>query len=126
MQQQQTAAQKLNSVGKYIYKHIDGAYKIAFGPQTCDVYITMYYQPKEEYYQYRTSDMYEMKFDISLATYQNKIRINVTEMTDMERTIGQNIYKPEQLQDMNAAYPMIYDNICKHIEKAYEDFEFVF
>lgn len=120
------AAQKLNSIGKYIYKHIDGAYKIGFGPQTCDVYITMYYQPKEEYYQYRNPEMYEMKFDISLATYQGKVRINVTEMTDMERTIGQNIYKPEQLENMNEAFPKIYDNICKHIDKAYGDYEFIY
>ena len=115
----QDAAQKLNSVGKYIYKHLDGAYKIGFGPQTCDVYIEMYYQAPGE-------EMQTMRFDISLATYQGKIRINVTELTDMEKTIGQNIYKPEELENMHEAFPKIYKNICKHIDKEYADYDFVY
>lgn len=113
------SGQIVNAVGKYIYRHIDGAYKISFSPNTCDVYMLMYYQAKGE-------EMQEMKFDISITTYQNKIRINLNEMTFLEKTIGQDIYKPEQVEDLQKAYPVIYNKLINHIKKEYADYEFVF
>lgn len=111
--------QLVNKLGKFLYRHIDGAYKIEFSVNTCDVYMFMYYQTSGE-------EMQEMRFDLSITTYQNKIRVNITEVTAMERTIGQIIYKPEQLQDADAAVKRMYMDVVKKIEKAYQDYEFVF
>lgn len=121
MQQILEAGQQVNRIGKYLYKHIDGAYKIAFSPNTCDIYMSMYYQVPGD------SDSFEeMRFNISITTYQKKLRINTTEITDMEKTIGQDIYKPEELMDLESARKRIYANIVKHISHEYQDYDFVF
>ena len=111
--------QLVNKFGKYLYRHIDGAYKIEFSVNTCDVYMFMYYQTTGE-------EMREMRFDLSITTYQNKIRINITEITSMENTIGQIIYKPEELQDAQRATERVLRDVRKKIEKAYADYEFVY
>ena len=116
-----TTSQKVNKLGKYLRKHIDGAYKIGFSPNTCDVYITLYYQiPGDD------KSFKEMHFDINITTYQEKIRVNITAMDDMEKTIGQLIYKPQQLVPMDVAVTKIYQDICRKVENEYQDYDFVF
>ena len=109
----------VNRIGKVLYRRIDGAYKINFSPNTCDVYMFMYYQAPGE-------DMKQMNFDISITTYQNKLRINITEITTMEKTIGQLIYKPEQIKDDQEFFARVHRDIIKKIEHEYEDYDFVF
>ena len=112
--------QKVNKIGKFIYNHIDGAYKITFTPNTCDVYMLMYYQHTGE-------EIQEMRFNISMTTYANKIRINTTEISDLEKTIGQDIYKPEQLEVLDdKTFNMIYEKIRRHIDKEYSEYDFVY
>ena len=113
--------QLVNKIGKYLYRHIDGSYKIQFSVNTCDTYMFMYYQASGE-------EMNQMNFDISITTYQNKIRINITEITTLEKTIGQLIYKPEVYEKMNEAtfLAKILDDVIAKIEKEYQEYEFVF
>ncbi len=111
--------QLVNKFGKFLYKQIDGAYKISFAPNTCDVYMFMYYQAPGE-------EMNEMRFDLSIAAYRNKIRVNVTEITSMERTIGQIIYDPEDLVNVEHATKRVYADVVKKIEKAYQDYDFIY
>ena len=113
------AGQLVNKFGKYLYRNIDGADKIEFTPNTCDVYMFMYYQAAGE-------EMNEMRFDLSITTYSNKIRINITEVTSMERTIGQIIYPAEDLLNPQKAAERAYRDVIKKIEKAYADYEFVY
>lgn len=110
----------VNRIGKILYRRIDGAYKIQFSANTCDIYMFMYYQeaPGEE--------MKQMNFDISITTYQNKLRINITEITNMEKTIGQLIYKPEQIRDDQEFFAKVHRDIVSKISREYEDTEFVF
>ena len=89
--------QKVNTLGKYINRHIDGAYKIKFSPNMCDVYMLMYFQEPGN------PDLQEMHFDINITTYQNKIRVNVTEISPHERTIGHDTFDEESLKDLNKA-----------------------
>lgn len=118
------ATQQVNMLGKYLNKHIDGAFKITFSSNICDVYFKLLYEvPFEEK---RPDNLYEMIIDINITTYQNKLRINVIEVTPEERTLGSDLYKPELLKNLNEAFVMIYDNICKRISRAYEDYDFVF
>jgi len=113
--------QLVNKIGKYLYRRIDGSYKIQFSVNTCDVYMFMYYQATGD-------EMKQMNFDISITTYQNKIRINITEITTLEKTIGQVIYKPETYTEMseNDFLAKVLNDVINKIQKEYEEYEFVF
>lgn len=124
------AGQQVNRVGKYLYKHLDGAFKIEFSPNTCDVYITLLYQlpyldripgKGKEY-----NSVHEMTLDLNITTYQDKLRINVLETDENERTLGHNVYGPEYLIDLEQAKQLIFNNIVKKVSKAYEEYDFIF
>lgn len=128
--QQLSANQKVKQIGKYLYKNIDSAYKYKSGSNEYDVYITIYYQiPYWERIPGKGSDyndMHEMNVNINLTTYQNKVRVNVIEMDPNERTLGFDLYKPEQIQDMQIAKDLIFNKVVKRITKAYEEYDFLF
>lgn len=128
--QKLSANQQVNRVGKYLYKNLDGAFKIKNLSNTCDVYTTVLYQipylqripgKGKEY-----NDVHEMTLNLNITTYQNKVRINIIEMDPNERTIGYDLYKPEVLEDLDFACQLIFQKVCKKISKAYEDYDFLF
>lgn len=131
-EQKLQAGQQVNRVGKYLYKHLDGAYKMTKSPNMCDVYITVLYQiPHRLIIKYGLEEskyekVNEMTVDLNITTYQNKLRINVIEMTKNERTLGHNVYDPSKLENLEEASKKIYDNVCKKLAKAFEDYEFLF
>ena len=125
------ANQQVNRVGKYLYKHIEGAEKIQFFGNTCDVYIRVLYQvpyweriPGKEAEGY--NDVKEMMIDVNITTYQNKLRVNVIEMSPEERTLGFDLYKPELLKELEPAKEMIWAKVIKRISTAYKDYDFTF
>lgn len=111
----------VNKVGKYLKKHIDGAYKIKFSSMTCEVYMRMYYQVEGD-----PDTFNEMDFEISVTSYQNKIRVNITEITAMEKTIGQIILKDEELSDLKLAQKRIISELRRAINKEYSNYIFVY
>lgn len=113
--------QQVNRIGKYLYKHIDGSYKIEFSTQMCDVYFRLYYQISGDAESFK-----EMHININITTYQKKIRVNVIRMDELEKTLGSMVYKPEQMMDLPAAKELIYTDVCKKVQKEYEAFDFVF
>ena len=115
------SGQLVNKIGKYLYKRIDGSYKIQFSVNTCDVYMFMYYQAKGE-------EMHQMNFNISITTYQSKIRVNITEITVLEKTIGQIIYQPKTIGEMNENdfLSKVYRDVIGKIAKEYSEYEFAF
>lgn len=129
------AGQKVNTIAKYIKKHVDGAYKLTFNPgMTADVYITIYYdipseardimkkygaEPKQQ-------GVESMDIDINITSYQNKIRINVIRMDDNEKTLGHFVIKPEDIKDVYSVVEDIKDKVASFIEKEYADYDFVF
>ena len=128
--QELQAGQQVNRVSKYLYKHLDGAFKLEKHPNMCDVYITLLYQiPRlqqipgkgKEY-----NDVKEMTLDLNVTTYQNKLRVNIIEMTPEERTIGHDTYSPEKLIDLEKASELIYNKVVKRVSKAYEEYDFIF
>lgn len=129
-QKQLQAGQQVNRVGKYLYKNLDGAYKINYSQNTCDVYVTLLYQipymnqipgKGKEY-----NDVKEMTLNLNITTYQNKLRINIIEMDENEQTLGHNVYSPEQLENLSQAKELIFKNVVKHVSKAYKDYDFLF
>lgn len=122
--------QQVNRVGKYLYKNLDGAFKIEYSPNTCDVYVTLLYEVPylqkipgrgREY-----NKVHEMTLDLNITTYQNKVRVNILETDENERTLGHNVYSPEVLENLQSARDIIYKNVVKHVSKAYAEYDFIF
>lgn len=115
------AGQIVNQVGKYLYKHLDGAFKFDKSSNMCDVYFLLLYQRED------SPDMHEMHIDLNITTYQNKIRVNILEVTPEERTLGYNCYEPEVFsKDLESGKERIYNNVVRKVSKAYQDYEFIF
>ena len=111
----------VNKVGKYLKKNIDGAYKITFKPMICEVLMRMYYQLEGD-----PDTFNEMDFEISITSYQNKVRVNLTEITELEKTIGQIILREEELKDLSLAKKRILETLKKAIAKEFKDYIFVY
>ena len=118
-------SQLVNKIGKYLYNHIDGAFKYKKSSNMYDVYFTLLYQLKLEFGG-EVNDVKEMTVNINITTYQNKIRVNVTEMTPEERTIGYDLFTPDKLQNLEEAKDLIFNRVVKRVSKAYENYIFLF
>ena len=113
--------QYVNKVGKYLRKNIDGAYKIAFAPEQCDVFMKMYYQTPGD-----PDSFSEMDFIISIATYANKLRVNITENDANEKTIGQLVLDLFELNDLGTVKAKVMNKLTKSIVKEYSEYDFVY
>ena len=122
--------QKINKIGKYIYKRIDGAYKIQFSSNQCDVWFNVYYQRK--YYDRipgkgeAYNDVKTMPININLTTYQDKIRVNIIDGSGYGKTLGHFILKDADTTSLQTAKDVIYDTAIQIIVNNYKDTEFVF
>ena len=124
-QTQIPASQQVNRVGKYLYKHLDGAYEFRKSGNMYDVYCTLLYELKEEYGGTK-NDVQEMTININITTQQNKLRINTIEMTPQERTLGFDLMKPEELVDLQTAMAIIQRKVGNRIRKAYKEYIVLF
>ena len=123
------AGQQVNKIGQYLYKHIDGAFKIEKTANTCDVYFMLLYQIPQRQRRFghpEDREMKQMDINLSITTYQNKIRVNVIEVSPEERTLGCYTYRPEELVDLEAAKEKILKKVINRVSKVYEDYDFVF
>lgn len=119
------ASKQVNRVGKYLYNHLDGAFKNVKSSNTYDVYVTLLYELKEEYGGIK-NDVQEMTINISITTYQNKIRVNTIEMTPEERTLGFDLFPPEAMDDLLEGSKLILSKVRRRIEKAYQKYNILF
>lgn len=111
----------VNKISKYLYKHLDGAFKFQVSANMCDIYFLLLYQVPG------IPDVKEMHINLNVTTYQNKVRVNVIEVTPEERTLGFDCYEPELIQtDLEAAKKKIFDKVVKRVSKAYEKYDFIF
>lgn len=124
------ASLQVKRVGKFLYKHLDGAKDIKFSSNMCDVYFTLLYQiPRlqrvpgkgKEY-----NDVHEMTIDLNITTYQNKVRVNILEVTPNQKTISYLLYQPESLMDLEHAKRFILSDVCKKLNKEYRDYDFIY
>ena len=111
----------INKVGKYLNNKIDGAFKIKFGPMHCDIWMRMYYQIPHV-----ADSLNEIHFLIDITSYQNKLRINITEDTKDEKTIGQIILTPNDLGDLETVRATVLNTIQKFIAKEYAEYDFIY
>lgn len=125
-----SANQQVNRIGKYLFKHIDGAFKYSKSSNQYDIYFTLLYQVPyweripgkgNEY-----NDVHEMTIDINLTTYQNKVRVNIIELSPDEATLGYKLYRPEQLTNLEQAMKLIWADVVRRVSKTYQDYDFIF
>lgn len=121
--------QLVNILGKHLYKNLDGAFKIEYSSNMCDVYVTLLYQlpflqqvpgKGKEY-----NDVHEMILDINITTYANKIRVNVVELSPEEKTLGHDVYPPDSLGNLQLSRKLIFEGVMKRVCRAYRDYNFL-
>lgn len=121
--------QQVNKIGQYLYKHIDGAFDMKKSGNMCDVYFMILYQiPKlqRRFGHPEDREMHEMHINLNITTYQNKIRVNVIEISPEEKTLGCYVFSPEVMDDLENAKKLILDKVVKRVSKVYEDYDFLF
>lgn len=128
----QTPQQLVNTVGKYLYKNIDGAFKFDKSSNMCDVYFTLLYQIPADIRKFygidnaKYADVNEMTININVTTYQNKLRLNLIEEDPNELTLGSLVYNLEKDENLNNLRLKILTYLRKRLEKRYQGWEFIF
>ena len=124
------ASQQVNRIGKYMYKNLDGSLKMETSSNMCDVYFLMLYQipflqrvPGKGPSQ---NKLHEITINLNITTYQNKVRVNVIEVTPQERTLGFDLYDPDELEDLEKAKNKILQRVVKRVKRAYSEYEVLF
>lgn len=118
--------QVVNKLGKYLYNHIDSAYRINNSANMVDVYFTVYYQLKEELRTEFDEDMKVMSLYINLTTYSDKIRMNIVEISPREKTLGFNTFSINKFEDLSSGYTLVMNTVKKRLSKEYQDYDFLF
>lgn len=119
------ASQQVNRIGKYLYKHLEGAFKSVKSGNMYDIYTTLLYQLLPEYGG-KINDVQEMTVNINITTYQNKIRVDTIEMTPKERTLGFDLFQPEVMQDLPTASEKIMKKVVGRLRKAYQEYDILY
>lgn len=126
----QPLSQQVNRVGEYLYKNIDGAFRIVKGSNKCDVYMILLYQlyPKDQRPEKgpEYNDVHQMTINLSVTYYDDKIRVNVIECTQYEKTLGHFTVSPELLADLSAVKTSVLAKVQHYLVKAYQDYNFLF
>lgn len=121
------AGQVINAVGRYLYKHIDTAYSIKKSPNMVDVYFEIAYQLLPEYRKVKEDEeAHVMSININVTTYQNKIRVNVIEVSPEERTLGFDTFKLEIFENMNEGMRMVLDKVRNRMKRSFKEYDFYF
>lgn len=124
------AGQIVNRIGRYLYDNLDGAFDLKKSPNMVDVYVTVLYQlPIDKQIigkGYKYNDVHEKTIDINITTYQNKVRVDIIELDEMERTLGYDLFEPKKLENLADAKKLIFQRAVKRLSKAYEDYLFLF
>ena len=121
-----------NTVSKSIKKRFDGAYKYKKSSNICELWSTILYQiPKE------VSDRYDLDYDtrkdvkvmdvlIHFTSYSGKLRIEVTELSPNEKTIGFKTFKQSIFNNMQKGVQSVYDFIKMSIEAEFNGYDILF
>lgn len=114
------ANQMVLKLGQYLYKNLDSAYDFKRSGNTTDVYLIVLFQP------YDGAEYEEMKVNISITTYQNKIRVNILEVDPLERTIGSKVFLPDMLKQFPDTKKKILSYVENRLKKVYNNYDFYF
>ena len=94
-----------------------------------DIYTTVLYQIPQKALRPgdpdSLSEVQEMNIDINLTTYQNKLRMNLIELSPDERTLGFYVIVPEKIEDEDFAKDWIMSNVRKTLNKLFDGYIFI-
>lgn len=120
----------VNILGKYLYKHIDGAFKYNVSGNMSDIYLYVYYQLPKLYQDWTKpdeyNDMHEMTINLNLTTYSNKVRLNLIEVSPSEKTLGHVVLDCSKLQDLKVAHELVMCKIKQILARNFKEYEFIF
>lgn len=118
--------QQINQIGKYIYHNIDGAISYKTKPNKSIVTFLMYFQYDPDKVGKSDIDLQEIKIEIDITTYNNKVRVDIIELDPNERTLGYYLYSPESTDDMKYMKDDILNKLNKRIRKFYGQFLYLY
>ena len=121
--------QYVNKVGRYLYEHIDGAFKVDKSPNMYDIWLTLLYQIPSEYLtesEKEDVDVQELTINLNVTTYDDKLRVNIIVEDEYEKTIGTKTFSFAKLDNLEWLRLEILKFIRKKLEKEYEDYYFYF
>lgn len=118
--------QQINQIGKYMYHNIDGAIGYKTKPNESIVTFLMYFQDDPDKVTQSDIDLQEIKIEIDITTYNNKIRVDMIELDPNERTLGYYLYSPESADDMKYIKDDILNKLNKRIRKFYGQFLYLY
>lgn len=122
----------VNTVGKSLYKKLDGSYSFKKGNGFSEVKSTILYQiPKEVSDRYNLAQeerekVNVMEVTISITTYSNKLRVEVIELSPEEKTIAFKTFKSDMFNNIQQGISVVYDFITSSIEKEFNGYEILF
>ena len=129
---QQSPAQRVNSLGKYLFKNLPGAIDFKKSSNMFDVYTIVLYQipydiiKKYDITEEKYKEVYEMTININLTTYSNKIRVNFIELTPEELTLGHHVYDHTKYPTFKPLKDDILWYLEDRLSRRYEDYDFLF
>ena len=121
-----------NSCAKSLYKKLDGAYDIKTNSTTAEVKSTILYQiPAEVSDKYNLPDdtrntVNQMDVRIDLATYSDKLRVEVVQLAPDEYTMGFKTFNSSTFDNVQKGIQKVFDWVKSTIEKQYSGYEVLF
>ena len=118
--------QQINRIGKYLYHNTDGAVSYRTEPNKSIVTFLMYFQDDPNTVAQSDFNLNEIKIEIDVTTYNNKVRVDMIELDPNQRTLGYYLYSPESTQDMKYIRNDILNKLNKRIRKFYGQFLYLY
>lgn len=118
--------QQVNRIGRYLYNHIDSAYRYKASSNTSDVYITVMYQLPVVRRPIGDQEVHEMHIIISVTTYADKIRVNLIEISPDEVTLGHMAIPQDMVDNLDDLKKYILARIQKLLNKRYANYDFIY
>lgn len=122
----------VNSLGKAIYKRLEGSYSFKKTSNMYEIKSTILYQiPKQISDKYNLVDEERNKVNVmdvtvNITTYSDKIRVEVIEVTPEEKTIAFKTFKSDWFDNIQTGINYVYSFITSSIEKEFNGYEFLF
>lgn len=118
--------QQVNRISRYLYNHIDSAYRYKTSSNTVDVYMTVMYQLPVVRRPIGDQEVHEMHIIISVTTYADKIRVNLIEISPDERTLGHMAIPEDLVDNLEGLKKYILARIQKLLNKLYANYDFIY
>lgn len=108
-------SQLVNIVGKYVYKNINGGYEFKKRPNIVDMFFNIPCQYVDN------PESSQISVNINVTTYQDKLRVNLVEVSSMERTLGYFTVNVSKFADSQDLCKSIMNKIHTKLDKSFSD-----